>query len=261
MTMATAFDNTYVPGTRYIFDLFTSRMAGQFSFTSDRQVDYENFPMLEQPILVWVPDTHPYATKLHSRLDDNADILAAVKVTVNEVPKPLKPYNNPQKPVIFWNWPDSTPTSFSALVLHCSPLILPQITSRNYGITGRGYLLDEAWHPAMASDTSNYLGLLGPHFFESDLSNMPVAYLAPNVGPLLVGSNFVQYRESGLTPIAAQYLEYCAVPYTHDMGEAAPTIGYWMAFLPVSFDQAMFEACVGYGALPYEEDEEDEGEE
>jgi len=258
--MVTAFSNDYGPGTRYIFDLFTSRMAGQFSFSSDPQVDYENFPMLEQPILIWIPATPPYATKLNPRLDDDYAYVAAVKVSVNEVPKPLKPYNGPQDPVIFWNWPDSTPTSFSALIIRCSPLILPQITRRNYGATGSGYLLDEWRHPLMASDKSNYLGLLGRLDLDDPL-NMPIAYLVPSVPPAQVGPDYVQYQSNDL-PRAAQYLtENLRMPVTPSIGEAAPTIGYWMAFLPVSCDQAMFEECLMYGGLCHEEEEDDEGEE
>jgi len=255
--MATGFDNDYVLGTRYIFDLFTSRMAGKFSFSSDPQVDYENFPMLEQPILVWVPDDHPYAVKLNPRLDDDPYV-AAVKVSVNEIPKPLKPYANQQRPVIFWNWPDSTPTSFSAFILRCSPLILPQITRRNYEMMGRGYLLDEALHPVVASDKSNYLGLLGPHFLYED-PNFPIAYVAPLGPPTLVGTDSVLYY--GIRPIAAQCLnEDLTQTIIPSIGEAAPYIGYWMAFVPVSCDQGKFEELVRNGGLCYEEEEE-EGEE
>jgi len=252
--MATAFDNQYVQGTRYIFDLFTSRMAGKFSFSSDPQVDYENFPMLEQPIFVWVPDTHPYATILNPRLEEH-EYVGAVKVSVNEVPKPLKPYNNLQSPVIFWNWPDSTPTSFSALLVRCSPLILPQITKRNYDMIGRGYLLDEALHPVVASDKSNYLGLLGPHI--DWYFSIPIAYVIPTSAPLSVGSNYAYYY--GKRTIAAQYLDpNLEMTQTPNIGEAAPTIGYWMAFLPVSCDQAMFEYSLTCGNLCCEEEEEDE---
>jgi len=257
--MATAFDNDYLEGTRYIFDLFTERMGGRFSFSSDPQVDYENFPMLEQPIFVWVPGTHPYATKLNPRLDDDYAYAAAVKVLVNEVPKPLKPYNNPNSPVIFWNWPDSTPTSFSAFIIRCCPLILPQITNRNYDMLGIGYLLDEALHPLVASSKSNYLGLLGSHLeFEP---NMPIAYLAPVSSPVTVADNYLKYW--GLPLVAAQYLdpETLRMPRRPSIGEAAPKIGYWMAFLPVSCDQVMFEQFVRYGGLCHEEEEEEEGEE
>jgi len=244
----------YVPGTRYIFDLFTSRMAGRFVFSSNPQVDYENFPMLEQPIFIWVPGAYPYATKLNPRLSNFYAYVAAVKVSVNEVPKPLKPYNSPQEPVIFWNWPDSTPTSFSAFILRCSPLILPQITTRDYSMIGRGYLLDEASHPVMASDKSNYLGLLGPHFNFDNITNIPIAFLVPLERPVAVDSQFLQYLHE--KPVAAQFLDaYSKVPpIGPSWGEAAPTIGYWMAFLPVSCNKEKFEACVRWGGLCYEEE-------
>jgi len=259
--MVPEFNNDYIEGTRYIFDLFTSRMAGKFSFSSDPQVDYENFPRLEQPILVWVPDTNPYAVKLNPRLIFPSNyFFAAVKVTVNEVPKPLKPYtNNQQYPVIFWNWPDSTPTSFSAFIVRCSPLILPQITRRNYDMMGRGYLLDEALYPVVASDKSNYLGLVGPHFV--DFHNFPIAYVAPVEGPVSVHAVYVQYGEE--RPIAAQYLTERLLPPQAEItgfGEAAPYIGYWMAFLPVSCNPGMFEQFVVSGGLCHEEDEDEEGE-
>jgi len=250
--MVTSFDTTTYPqGTNFIFPSLKQAVGSMLSFDSSTIVDMQSYPGLPQPIFIWVRAPRPYALDIAEGREGALSLSGAVKISVAQTPKPGKPYYASGKTAVFWNWPNGTPSKFSALAFRCSPLLLPDKVLRDPIVNGQGLLLDDPSNVFYVSDRSNYLGILGPLPYTDDIWTGAYAFISPSASPAFVGEDYINYGKQFL--LAAQYVDQYGlsnVP-TSMIRESAPEIGYWLALLPVSIDEDLFMSYVSNDGLLY----------
>jgi len=236
MVVGSSFDvTTYPSGTAFAFDVLKSQVNGKLSFNSDSTLDLEHFPELSQPILVRVQAPPPYGIPLTDiPLTDGYGTIGVAKVSVLQKPSPGMVYGNGHTNVIFWNWPDQTPPSFSACVLRCNPQLLPDKVVRSSTVLFQGYLRDNKEDLTFLGSTSNYLSLLGSFFYEnSEFLPACQAYCSPGGLSIEIGSDYIAVPSSSREAVQYLHIDGTGI-YPCDMiGEAAPDLGFWVAFLPL----------------------------
>jgi len=240
---------TYPSGTSFAFEVLKSNVSGKLSFNSDPTYDIDNFPELPQPILVRVQAPPPYGIPLTLDWSIYDGMVGAVKVEVLEKPSPGKVYGSNISNVIFWNWPDQTPPAFSALMVRCSPQLLPDKVVRYPNALFQGYLRDTKEDMSSLGATSNYLSLIGTIHSIAVIVPSCQAYCSLDGYPLsngYMGSDYIIVPDKTYPSDlqAVQHLDAEGFSFHADsadwIGEAAPDLGYWVAFLPFHEDFSRF---------------------